>query len=120
MVASEEEAVAALPAILSYDRPAVRQRFEEKFTATRMAKDYVGLYYQLLMTRTSSTRPRQLAVNGGNGLAPVSIEEPIPALFEAGTRLKKSHNPKPGDQPHAGDSVISSALGSFVIAKWCE
>ena len=86
VVASEEEAVAALPAILSYDRPAVRQRFEERFTATRMAKDYVSIYRQLLMTRTSSTRPRQLAVNGGNGLAPVSIEEPIPALFEAGTR----------------------------------
>ena len=86
VVASEEEAVAALPAILSYDRPAVRQRFEERFTATRMAKDYVSTYRQLLMTRTSSTRPRQLAVNGGNGLAPVSIEEPIPALFEAGTR----------------------------------
>ena len=86
VVASEEEAVAALPAILSYDRPAVRQRFEERFTATRMAKDYVSTYRHLLMTRTSSTRPRQLAVNGGNGLAPVSIEEPIPALFEAGTR----------------------------------
>src|ERR1700686_389287 len=86
VVGSEEEAVAALPAILSYDRPAVRHRFEERFTATRMAKDYVSTYRHLLMTRTSSARPRQLALNGGNCLAPVSIEEPIPALFEAGTR----------------------------------
>jgi glycosyltransferase involved in cell wall biosynthesis len=38
-VDSEEEAIAALPEILSYDRRAVRQRFEDRFTATRMAKD---------------------------------------------------------------------------------
>jgi glycosyltransferase involved in cell wall biosynthesis len=34
---SEEEAIAALPAILAYDRRAVRQRFEERFTDARMA-----------------------------------------------------------------------------------
>ena len=33
VVDSEEEAIAALPAILSYDRRAVRQRFEERFTS---------------------------------------------------------------------------------------
>jgi glycosyltransferase involved in cell wall biosynthesis len=42
MVDSEEEAIAALPEILSYDRRAVRQRFEERFTATRMANNYVS------------------------------------------------------------------------------
>ena len=84
MVDTEEEAIAALPQILSYDRSAVRQRFEERFTAKRMAKDYVSTYRQLLVTRMSTTRPRQLALNGGNGLAPVSIEKPMPALFGAG------------------------------------
>jgi hypothetical protein len=29
-------------------------------------------------------RLRQLALNGGNGLAPISIEKPFVALFEAG------------------------------------
>src|ERR1700686_360545 len=85
-VDSEDQAVAALPEILSYDRHAVRQRFEDRFTSTRMAKDYVSTYRQLLATRTPTKRSRQLALNGGNCLAPVSIEEPIPALFEAGTR----------------------------------
>ena len=70
VVDSEEEAIAALPAILSYDRRTVRQRFEKRFTATRMAKDYVRIYRQLLRTRprdeTQSPRPRQLALNGGN------------------------------------------------------
>ena len=71
VVDSEEEAIAALPAILSYDRRTVRQRFEKRFTATRMAKDYVGIYRQLLRMRTrdetQSPRPRHLALNGGHG-----------------------------------------------------
>ena len=80
VVNSEEEAIAALPEILSYDRRAVRQRFEERFTATRMAKDYVSTYRQLRATRTLTNPPRQLALNGGNGLAAVSIEKRIPVL----------------------------------------
>jgi glycosyltransferase involved in cell wall biosynthesis len=84
MVDSEEEAVAALPAILTYDRSAVRRQFEERFSSARMAKDYVGTYRRLLMARTSGARLRQIDLNGGNGLIPVSIEKPLPALFEAG------------------------------------
>jgi hypothetical protein len=49
-----------------------------------MAKDYVSTYHRLLKTRSSGARLRQLALNGGNGLAPVSIERPFVALFEAG------------------------------------
>ena len=74
VVESEEELVAALPAILAYNRRAVRQRFEERFTATRMARDYVSTYRRLLKTRTSGPRPRQLALNGGNGLAPIRLK----------------------------------------------
>jgi glycosyltransferase involved in cell wall biosynthesis len=84
VVDSEDEAVAALPEILSYDRHAVRQRFEDRFTSTRMAKDYVSTYHRLLKTRSSGARLRQLALNGGTGLAPVSIEKPLVALFEGG------------------------------------
>ena len=82
VVDSENEAVAVLPEILSYDRRAVRQRFEDRFTSTRMAKDYVSTYHRLLKTRSSGARLRQLALNGGNGLAPVSMEKPFVALFE--------------------------------------
>ncbi len=88
VVESEEEAIAALPALLSYDRRAVRQRFEERFTATRMAKDYVGAYRRLLKARTSNgktqgIRPRRLDLNGAAGLTPVSIG-PRLASFESG------------------------------------
>jgi glycosyltransferase involved in cell wall biosynthesis len=73
VVDSEEEAIAALPEILSYDRHAVRRRFEENFTATRMAKNYVVIYRNLSRTRTmngeaQSAWPRHLNLKNGNGL----------------------------------------------------
>jgi hypothetical protein len=85
VVDSEEEAIAALPAILSYDRHAVRQRFEERFTNARMAKDYVSIYRQLSKMRASNgwmrrPRPDQLDLNGGNGLIAVPTEKPLPGL----------------------------------------
>ena len=88
VVDSEEEAIAALPEILSYDRRAVRQRFEDRFTATRMAKDYVSTYRQSLKRRRSGSemsgfRLRQLHLKGSDGPMPVSIKKPLPALFEA-------------------------------------
>jgi glycosyltransferase involved in cell wall biosynthesis len=52
IVDSEEEAVAALGHVLSLDRRLVRHRFEERFTANRMAKDYVKLYRALAKRRT--------------------------------------------------------------------
>ncbi|HZU90834.1 MAG TPA: hypothetical protein VE993_16410, partial [Stellaceae bacterium] len=39
-----EEAVAAVPLAKELDRAAVRRRFEERFSAERMARDYVALY----------------------------------------------------------------------------
>jgi hypothetical protein len=84
VVDSEEEAIAALPAILAYDRRAVRQRFEERFTNARMAKDYVSTYRRLLKTRTSGAR-HQIDLDSGNGLIPVSIGKSLPTSLEAGT-----------------------------------
>jgi glycosyltransferase involved in cell wall biosynthesis len=88
VVESEEEAIAALPAILSYDRRGVRHRFEQRFTAARMAQNYVSTYRRLLKTSTSGRKPPQLGVKGGNGLIPVSIEKPLPNLFEAGANAE--------------------------------
>jgi glycosyltransferase involved in cell wall biosynthesis len=48
IVDSMDEAVRTLPRALALDRRAVRQRFEERFTATRMAKDYIAVYRSLL------------------------------------------------------------------------
>ncbi len=51
VVNSVDEAVAALPNVLSLDRRVVRRRFEERFSADRMAKDYLKVYERLIGAR---------------------------------------------------------------------
>ncbi|EFH13148.1 glycosyltransferase, group 1 family protein [Pseudoroseomonas cervicalis ATCC 49957] len=46
-VDSMAEAIAAVPRLKSLPRAAVRARFEQRFTARRMAEDYVALYQRL-------------------------------------------------------------------------
>ena len=41
--------MSALSQVLALDRRAVRRRFEERFSATRMAEDYVSVYRKLLL-----------------------------------------------------------------------
>ena len=48
IVDTMEEAIAALPHVLALDRRKVRRRFEERFSAARMARDYVSVYRSLL------------------------------------------------------------------------
>ena len=73
IVDSLEEAVAVLPEVLALDRRAVRRRFEERFSAERMARDYLKVYRSML---TVPSRPglgdrrigtRQLGQINGNG-----------------------------------------------------
>jgi glycosyltransferase involved in cell wall biosynthesis len=48
IVDTADEAVGKLPQVLSLDRRGVRRRFEQRFSSTRMAKEYVALYRSLL------------------------------------------------------------------------
>lgn len=48
IVDSEDEAVAAVARIGELDRRRVRQTFDRRFTARRMAEDYVSVYRQLI------------------------------------------------------------------------
>jgi glycosyltransferase involved in cell wall biosynthesis len=61
MVETMEEAVRTLPRVLELDRRAVRRRFEERFSATRMAKDYVQVYRSLLKRPSLPTREAERA-----------------------------------------------------------
>ena len=71
IVDSIDEATVTLPRVMELDRRAVRRRFEERFTATRMAKDYVQVYKSLLarsdvklvpsLAETLHTAPAELA-----------------------------------------------------------
>jgi glycosyltransferase involved in cell wall biosynthesis len=44
IVSTMDEAVHAVPQALALDRKAIRRRFEERFSAARMTKDYLRLY----------------------------------------------------------------------------
>jgi glycosyltransferase involved in cell wall biosynthesis len=47
IVEDEAEAVAAIRRVTSLSRAVVRRTFEQRFTAQRMAEDYVALYRRL-------------------------------------------------------------------------
>jgi glycosyltransferase involved in cell wall biosynthesis len=70
-----EEAVTAVRRIGDLDRVKVRAEFERRFTAERMAHDYVGIYRQLLaahsqLAKTTRLNVRQSTLAGGT---PVTI-----------------------------------------------
>jgi glycosyltransferase involved in cell wall biosynthesis len=54
IVETTDEAVERLPEVLALDRRSVRRRFDERFSATRMAKDYVQVYRALLKRESLS------------------------------------------------------------------
>src|SRR6266545_1136953 len=74
IVDSMEQAMSALPRVLALDRGAVRRRFEERFSAARMAQDYVNVYRSLRRTSLRTDRtgrqpprsppPTQVSANG--------------------------------------------------------
>jgi glycosyltransferase involved in cell wall biosynthesis len=57
VVHSVEEAVAALPGVMLLDRRQVRRQFERRFTAARMAKDYLEVYRSLLSRSELDVEP---------------------------------------------------------------
>jgi len=58
IVDTVEEAIAAVPGVLSLDRRKIRRVFEQRFSATRMAKDYVSVYERLLSDSANGTERR--------------------------------------------------------------
>jgi glycosyltransferase involved in cell wall biosynthesis len=42
-----EEAICRIGAVMALDRARIRRRFEERFTARRMALDYLDVYRQI-------------------------------------------------------------------------
>jgi glycosyltransferase involved in cell wall biosynthesis len=72
IVETMEEAIAALPRVLALDRKTVRHRFDERFSATRMAKEYVGIYRSLIAACAEREQKEiELVPDDGNILRPV-------------------------------------------------
>jgi glycosyltransferase involved in cell wall biosynthesis len=58
VVSDLEEAVRRVPEALRLDRSKVRRQFEERFSAERMAANYVAIYGKLALSRSRSAQAR--------------------------------------------------------------
>ena len=56
IVANEQEAAGAVPRLATLSRQRIRARFEERFTARRMAEDYLKIYRDLAEARVPRLR----------------------------------------------------------------
>jgi glycosyltransferase involved in cell wall biosynthesis len=63
IVWSQEEAIAAVDEVARYDRGEIRRRFEQRFSAARMAQDYLRIYATLPGVQRSLAR-RHRALQG--------------------------------------------------------
>jgi len=61
IVPDEDAAVSAVSKLGELDRGAIRRRFEQRFSARRMAQDYLGVYEELI---ENASLPRLRAVSG--------------------------------------------------------
>jgi glycosyltransferase involved in cell wall biosynthesis len=61
IVSSVEEAVPVIPEVIAMSRRAIRERFEERFSSTRMANDYIALYRSTLREGSRLNVPASLA-----------------------------------------------------------
>jgi glycosyltransferase involved in cell wall biosynthesis len=68
IVDDEDGAVAAAGRLHELSRAAIRRRFEQRFTARRMASDYVAVYRSLVEARQPRQKPAHTV--RGNGHAP--------------------------------------------------
>ena len=86
VVENIDEAVQALCAVRSFDRSACRKKFEERFSAERMARDYVDVYEHVIEGQrlTRALVPRQ------NRTARSAPERPGPNGHSNGTALATS------------------------------
>jgi glycosyltransferase involved in cell wall biosynthesis len=74
IVRSVEEGICKIGAVMGLDRGRVRRRFEERFTATRMANDYVRVYQAMLGGERAHRTGWEAAE------APASVVEPVAAV----------------------------------------
>ncbi|HEY7547980.1 MAG TPA: glycosyltransferase family 4 protein [Hyphomicrobiaceae bacterium] len=95
VVGSVGEAICKIGSVLALERCQVRRRFEERFTASRMTRDYLNIYASLIEKRAGAPRARvgpllvaTRAVEGaGERAAAVGLREsrPVAAAGEPRT-----------------------------------
>jgi glycosyltransferase involved in cell wall biosynthesis len=79
IVDTVEEAIRAMPEVLGLDRRLVRRRFEERFSAARMASDYLKAYQKLLW----SAKPKLVQENSALGANVIALPKKNGLLHHA-------------------------------------
>jgi glycosyltransferase involved in cell wall biosynthesis len=69
VVASVGEAIRVLPEVIRLDRRLVRRRFEARFSASRMADEYLGVYRAM----SQSAKPLLVPSEGGRGSKVIAL-----------------------------------------------
>jgi glycosyltransferase involved in cell wall biosynthesis len=75
VVASVDEAVRLLPQVMRLDRRGVRRRFEERFSASRMAADYLDVYRSL--NRGAKLAPAKYDKTLGINVIPLPVKNGV-------------------------------------------
>ena len=84
IVGSEEEAVRAVSLVGKLNRRQIRRTFERRFTARRMADDYLDLYRQLVSSSISTKKP----------VVPVGIEPVLSGMTSGQSFTAKPQVPE--------------------------
>jgi glycosyltransferase involved in cell wall biosynthesis len=112
IVHSEDQAVEAVRRIGTLDRARIRGEFERRFTAQRMAQNYLKLYERLvqarrlpaLATRTVGDESRALSLVPRGRAAAARTPDRVspPALGDAGVRGRQQHSDRSGPITSSG------------------
>jgi glycosyltransferase involved in cell wall biosynthesis len=73
------EAICKIGSVLALDRGQVRRRFEERFTAGRMTRDYLDIYASVIERRTVPSKTRVSPRVVANSAAETAAERPAAA-----------------------------------------
>ena len=65
VVESEPAAADAVPKMIDLDRPRIRAEFERRYSASRMAEDYLAVYRRLIRQKETGRRAVELTAVGG-------------------------------------------------------
>ena len=90
VVTSMQEAIAALPEVLAMDRRRVRATFDRRFTAARMARDYVDLYERQVKSAPAALRAddaTDAAGSAGAATQPVKVLTSCPSCLQGLSRF---------------------------------
>jgi glycosyltransferase involved in cell wall biosynthesis len=112
IVHSEDQAVEAVRRIGALDRARIRGEFERRFTAQRMAQNYLKLYERLVQARRlpalairtvgDELRARSLVPRGRAAPARTPDRVSPPALGDAELRVRQQHSDRSGSVTSSG------------------